>query len=295
MDIFLRWTRKNHIMQITMSSQWMKSQKTWLRLSVLIALLAGLAAWIYVSPPGLMGKLDAIGYAVCHRLDSHSLHIGGRQMPLCARCTGEFNAAAVALIFQAVVSPRRSLMPRRGILALLGAFFLAFALDGSNSYLALMRTMQPGVLGWIPALYSTDSVTRVFTGSGMGLVLGSVLYPMYNQSVWLAPISENALSWRKFGALCAIVVVMDVGILTESPLVLYPVAVLSAIGVLALLALVFSIVWIMAMRQDNAFSSGRQLWLPGAAGLTLAFVMIIGIDLVRLSMTHTWGGFPGLQ
>ena len=75
----------------------------------------GLAAWIYIAPPGLMGKLDAIGYAVCHRLDSHSLHIGALQMPLCARCTGEFNAAAMALIFQGIVSPRRSQLPKRGI------------------------------------------------------------------------------------------------------------------------------------------------------------------------------------
>ena len=66
------------------------------------------------------------------------------QMPLCARCTGEFNAAAMALIFQALVSPRHSLLPRRGILAVLAVFFLAFALDGSNSYLALMRSMEPG-------------------------------------------------------------------------------------------------------------------------------------------------------
>ena len=49
--------------------------------------------------PGLLGKLDAVGYAVCHRLDSHSLHVGSLQLPLCARCTGEFNAAAIGLIF----------------------------------------------------------------------------------------------------------------------------------------------------------------------------------------------------
>jgi uncharacterized membrane protein len=262
---------------------------------VLVGLLAGLAAWLYVAPPGLMGKLDAIGYAVCHRLDSHSLHIGGRQMPLCARCTGEFNAAAIALTFQAVVSPRRSLLPRRSILALLGIFFVAFALDGSNSYLALIRTVQPGILGWIPTLYSTDSVTRVFTGSGMGLVLGSILYPMYNQSAWRAPVSERALDWRRFAALFGIVLAFDLGILWESPIVLYPVAISSAIGVLSLLGIVFSIVWIMTMRQDNTFSAGRQLWLPAAAGLTLALVMIVGIDLLRFSVTHTWGGFPGLQ
>ena len=92
-----------------------------------------------------------------------------------------------------------------------------------------------------------------------------------------------------------IVLAVDLGILTESPFVLYPVAILSALGVLALLAIVFSIVWIMLMRQDNAISTARQLWLPAAAGVTLALVMIVGIDLARFSLTHTWGGFPGLQ
>jgi len=282
-------------MRITMLSHRGQQQQNWVRIPVLVALLFGLAAWFYVAPPGLMGKLDAIGYAVCHRLDSHSLHIGARQMPLCARCTGEFNAAAIALIFQAAVSPRHSLLPRRGIILVLIGFFLAFAVDGSNSYLALMRGMEPGALGWIPTLYSTDSVTRVFTGSGMGLVLGTVLYPMYNQSVWQAPVPEVALDWRKFAGLVGIVLVVDLGIISESPIVLYPVALLSALGVLALLAMVFSIVWLMVMRQENAFATAGQLWLPAAAGVTLALVMIIGIDLARLSLTHTWGGFPGLQ
>ncbi len=48
------------------------------------------------------------------------------------------------------------------------------------------------------------------------------------------------------------------------------------------------------MRQDNAFEHLSQLWLPALAGLTLAFVLILGIDVFRLSLTHTWGGFPGL-
>ena len=84
-------------------------------------------------------------------------------------------------------------------------------------------------------------------------------------------------------------------ILTESPYVLYPVAVLSALGVVALLCMVFSITWIMIMREDNTFERAAQLWLPALAGLTLAFVLILGIDWVRFSLTQTWGGFPGLN
>jgi len=260
-----------------------------------IAALFALSVWIYIAPPGLMGKLDGIGYAVCHRLDSHSLHIGSVQMPLCARCSGEFNAAAVALIFQGVLSGRRSRLPRRGILAVLVLFFLAFALDGSNSYLALLKNTYSGAFSGIPNLYVTNNTTRVFTGSGMGIAMGAVLFPMYNQSIWRVPADQPALDWRKFGILVGVVLLLDIGMLTESPWILYPVAILSTLGVLALLTMVFSIVWVMVMRQENFFEHGRQLWLPAVAGLTLALLLIVSIDLFRFNLTHTWTGFPGLK
>ena len=259
-----------------------------------IAALIALAGWIYIAPPGLMGKLDAVGYAVCHRLDAHSLHIGNIQMPLCARCTGEFNAACIALVFQGFVSRKRSKLPNRGILAMLILFFLAFAIDGSNSYLALMKTNYAGAFSNIPNLYITDNTARVFTGSGMGIAMASVLFPMYNQSVWRVPEEKPALAWRQFGILICIILLFDLGMLSQNAFILYPVAILSTLGVLLLLSMVFSIVWIMVMKQDNAFDHLRQLWLPALAGLTLAFLLILSIDLFRFNLTHTWGGFPGL-
>ena len=268
--------------------------QTLIKWLVPIAALFALAGWIYIAPPGLLGKLDAIGYAVCHRLDSHSLHVGGVQLPLCARCTGEFNAAAIALIFQGFVSRKRSNLPNRGILALLIVFFLAFAIDGSNSYLALMKTSYPGAFSNIPNLYLTDNTTRVFTGSGMGIAMAAILYPMYNQSIWRVPDERRALEWPQFGLLVGIVLLLDFGMLTDNPFILYPVALISSLGVLALLTMVFSIVWVMLMKQDNAFDHLHQLWLPAAAGLTLAFLLILSIDLFRFNLTHTWGGFPGL-
>ena len=268
--------------------------RTLIKWFVPIAALIALAGWIYIAPPGLMGKLDAVGYAVCHRLDSHSLHIGDIQMPLCARCTGEFNAAFIALVFQGFIGSKRSKLPNRGILAMLVLFFLAFAIDGSNSYLALMKTNYPGAFSNIPNLYITDNTARVFTGSGMGIAMASVLFPMYNQSIWRVPEEKPALGWRQFGILICIILLFNFGMLTQNAFILYPVAILSTLGVLLLLSMVFSIVWIMVMKQDNAFDHLRQLWLPAVAGLTLAFLLILSIDLFRLNLTHTWGGFPGL-
>ncbi len=268
--------------------------KSVLRWAVPVAALFALAAWFYIAPPGLLGKLDAVGYAVCHRLDSHSLHVAGQQMPLCARCTGEFNAAFVALVFQGFLSRKRSQLPNRGILAVLALFFLAFAIDGSNSYLALLKQSYAGAFTNIPNLYVTDNTMRVLTGSGMGIAMATVLYPMYNQSIWHQLDERRSLSWPQFGILVAIVLLFDLGMLSGSPLILYPVAFISTAGVLALLTMVFSIVWVMTMRQDNTFRLVRQLWLPALAGLTLAFILILGIDLFRFNLTHTWNGFPGI-
>jgi len=259
-----------------------------------IAALVALSAWIYIAPPGLMGKLDAIGYAVCHRLSSHSLFVNGIQFPLCARCTGEFNAAAIALIFQGFVGRKKSRLPNRGIIAVLIIFFLAFAIDGSNSYLALLKQSYGSAFAKIPNLYVTTNVERVFTGSGMGIAMASVLYPMYNQTIWRVPEDRPALEWLQFGLLVGIVLLFDFGALSNLDAVLYFIAILSTLGVLALLAMVFSIVWVMIMKQDNAFDHLRQLWLPAVAGLTLAFILILGIDLFRFNLTHTWTGFPGL-
>jgi hypothetical protein len=167
--------------------------------------------------------------------------------------------------------------------------------DGSNSYLALLKTTYAGAFDKIPNLYVTNNTTRLFTGSGMGIALAGILYPMFNLSIWRVPDEQRSLEWPQFGLLVGLVLIFDFAILTDSPIVLYPVAFLSALGVLALLTMVFSIVWITLMRQENGFERLRQLWLPAAAGLTLAFLLILGIDLFRFNLTHTWSGFPGLS
>jgi uncharacterized membrane protein len=259
-----------------------------------IAALLAVGAWFYIAPEGALGKLDAIGYAVCHRIDERSFQIGDRQLPLCARCTGEFYAAGVALLFQAIVSGRKSKLPSRGILAVLVMFFIAFGIDGTNSYVYLLKLTSAGALDHIPNLYTPNNILRLFTGSGMGIALGAVLFPVVNQTLWRTLDDRPALEWKQFGILTAIIAVVNLLILTDSPIVLYPIAYISALGTLSLLVTVFMILWIIIMKQDNAFESPRQLWLAFASGLTLALLLVLSIDLLRLQFTGTWNGFPGL-
>ena len=276
-------------MEQTSSQTRVTNRTRWL---VPVAALIAFAVWFYIAPPGLLGKADAIGYAVCHRIDERSFHIGERQLPLCARCTGEFYAAAISLLFFAIVSPRRSGMPGWKLGAPLLLFFLAFGIDGSNSYLYLLKSTAPGALDNIPNLYIPNNTLRLLTGSGMGIALASILYPAFNQSVWKDAVLERALDWKKLGILVGMILLIDLAVLGESEIILYPIAIISVLGVLALLVMVFSIVWIMLMRQENLFSSLGELWMPFLAGTTLAFLMLTAIDLLRLSLTGTWGAFP---
>lgn len=266
-----------------------------LRWFVPVAAVLAFAAWMYLSPEGALGKLDAIGYAVCHRIDARSFQIDERQLPLCARCTGEFYAAGAALIFQAFVSKRRSRLPSKGIIAVLVIFFLAFGIDGSNSYLYLLKQTSRGALDNIPNLYIPNNILRLFTGSGMGIALAAMLYPVVNQTLWRTLDDRPALEWRSFGMLIGLIVIVNLLILTDSLIVLFPIAYLSALGTLSLLVIVFAILWVMIMKQDNTLDQVHQLWLPLTAGLTLALLMVLSIDLVRLQLTGTWSGMPGLS
>jgi uncharacterized membrane protein len=272
-----------------------QKMQTMLRWFVPAAAILAFAAWMYLSPEGALGKLDAIGYAVCHRIDARSYQIDDRQLPLCARCTGEFYAAGAALIFQVFVSGKKSRLPSRGVIATLVFFLLAFGVDGSNSYLYLLKHTSKGALDQIPNLYTPNNILRLFTGSGMGIALAAVLYPVVNQTLWRTLDDRPALEWKTLAGLIGVLIAINLLILTDSQVVLYPIAYLSALGTLSLLVIVFAILWIMIMRQDNTFEHPRELWLPLLSGFTLAMLMILSIDLFRLQLTGTWGGFPGIS
>lgn len=292
MEPFLHIVVYPHIMSLMEQTS---TRTHWSRLTrwlVPAAALIAFGIWFAVTPPGLLGKADSIGYAVCHRIDERSFHLGDRQLPLCARCTGEFYAAAITLIFLSIVSPRRSGMPGWKLGIPLMLFLLIFAIDGANSYLYLLKTMAGGTMDTIPNLYIPNNTLRLFTGSFMGIALASILYPAFNQSVWVHPNPERALDWKKLGILLAIIILVDLAILTEAPYVLLPIAILSVLGVLSLLIIVFSLAWMLIMHTENNYTSLREMWMPFLAGTTLALLMITVIDLLRFKLTGTWGGFP---
>jgi uncharacterized membrane protein len=264
-------------------SQYWQGWTTALRFILITASLLLLFVWLAETPPGLLGKADAVGYAICHRIEDRSFSIDGRQFPLCARCTGMYLGALLGMVY---LKARGKIggTPSLKVMLVLGGFFAAFAIDGVNSYLQLFPT-GPGV-------YEPQNWLRLATGTGVGLGMAAMLVPVFNQTVWQQFDPQPALKqWRQLGLLVAMAVLLNLAVLTENPFVLYPLALLGALSVMMILTLVYTVVWTMIARRENRFTSYRSLWVLLLAGFTTALAQIAIIDAGRYWLTGTWSGF----
>ena len=257
--------------------------KAW-RCAVLLAAGLLLFGWLMNTPSGLLGKADAIGYAVCHRIDTRSFHLGERPISLCARCSGMYLGAMLGLLYQVRIAPRRAGVPSKKILAVLAMLVLAFGIDGGNSYITLIRGTG--------LLYEPNNTLRLLTGTGMGFVMAAALFPAFNQTVWQRISPHPALSsLRQLGVLFALGLGVDLLVLSENPLLLYPLALISAGGVMVILTMVYSMVWLMLFRAENRIERARELLFPLIGGFVLALLQIALIDIGRYILTGTWEGF----
>ncbi len=98
---------------------------------------------------------------------------------------GMYLGAVTGLVFQSIIGWKRMKIPHWSIIALLAVFAAAFGIDGSNSYLYLLKQVSPGILPNIPNLYVPNNTLRLLTGSGMGLGMGVMLFPAFNQTIWI--------------------------------------------------------------------------------------------------------------
>jgi len=258
----------------------------------LIALLALLAttAFLIAMPGGLLGAADMIAYGVCHRIASHSLTIGGRQLPLCARCTGTFSGALTGLLGQALVLRRgkASRFPPTAIIVLTALFIATMAADGLNSYISLIPN--------VPYLYEPRNWLRLLTGSLNGLAMSTLIYPIFNATLWLAPTQERTIrDMRDLTILLILGLAVAVIILTGWPQLLYPIALTSVAGILVLLTAINTMIFTMIIQRENVIENWRQAIVPVLAGLTISLFQIGVIDLLRFALTGTLNGIPTLS
>jgi len=242
-------------------------------------LLAGVAAlaitllWLANTPAGLLGKADAVGYAVCHRIPAHGFFLGERAFPMCARCSGMFLGALATQAYYLLRKPRAGLYPPGMVLAALALFFLFWAGDGMNSFLSGLPT---------PAnLYPPSNTLRAVSGALMGITLTTMVYPAFVQTAWVDWRTVRCLNgWGDLLPLVGVLALIVLGLHSGTPLLLYPLALLSAVGVLSTLTMAYTMLLTVLLRQEGHRSWGGVAPLL-LLGFTCAMLQVALLDWLR--------------
>ncbi len=255
----------------------------------LVLISAALLAFVALTPPEVLEKVGIVGAVVCHRIPSHSFFIHGHQTVLCQRCTGTFTAALTGILVQLGIwrRHRRQGFPRWGIIALLLLFVAVWGFDGLNSYFTLLPAQRP-------LLYPPQPWLRLLTGTLVGLGMSLILVPAFNMTLWRDGEAQPVVNWREFGLLLLIVLAQAALIYTRVGILLYPLALYSALAVLVQLGLLGSMIVVLALGYDNRFSSWREAWPVLVWGLLVALVLMGAILTLRYFSTGTFQGVPGL-
>ncbi|HAE85271.1 MAG TPA: hypothetical protein DCG78_02020 [Anaerolineaceae bacterium] len=250
-----------------------KSDRAWTwGLSAALVVLA--AVFFALTPPGLWNKLLAVGSAVCHQDPAHSFYVFGRQMPLCARCTGMYLGALLSLALHFRQGKLGGIPPRK-VLIPLGLLFLLFALDGLNSLASSLGT------SW--NFYQTTNLTRLVTGTGAGLVIGAVLAPLFNQTAWAGWVKASALpNGKKLAVLLAAAAVIILVVYAGPQALRYPAAILSVLGVLVVLCLAYTTLALIILKRENIANSLRDLLLPLLVGLLAGSLQVAVFTFLRV-------------
>lgn len=248
-----------------------------------VAALVILLFYLLAPPHSLLDKADRAAYAVCHRIPARSFAFAGRPLPLCARCSGTYLGAVAGLIALTACGRRRaSRLPVPAILAVLGVFLLAWAIDGFNSFLTLI----PG----LPYLYEPSNLLRLVTGTLEGLALAALLLPLANLTLWADPDPRRSIgSWRDLWWLLVAAAAVIALVSSAWPPLLYPLAILSELAILGLVGLVNTMFVLMLMRREGKAMRTREALLPLLLGLALAAVELTAIGLARAALTERLG------
>jgi uncharacterized membrane protein len=224
--------------------------------------------------------LSLFGAGVCGQIPSHSFIIGGRQLPLCARCTGTYLGALLGFLGLAALRRwRASGLPPSEVLASLVGFIVLWGIDGLNSFLALFPNA--------PHLYEPHNLLRLITGILNGLALSIIVYPVFNFLLWKESNTERVIrNFYELGYLLIPAALLAWIVQTQATFLLYPVATLSILGVLAMLTLINTMIVLIVTRRESKAESWHDAFFPLLLGMLATFLELGTLGLLHFALTQ---------
>ena len=217
----------------------------------------------------LLSILWAIAFGICPQRPSHSLFLGGQQMPIEARMAGIFGGFVIgAVYFWALGRGRAMRLPGRAMTITLIGFIALMGVDGINALLFDLR---------LPHLYAPNLLLRLGTGLLTGLAFAGFVVPAFNATVWASGPDISPLSNVRYllGGLLLEALYFAVAISGVS-IFLYPMSLMAVLGIPILLGTIGSIViaTLRVSRRENCATRAADLIPLVLGGLAVAAIML---------------------
>ena len=248
-----------------------KSMPTWMVGILTLLYLCLLAALVFLPGGSLLERLRWLDSGICAQLPTHSFAPGGQLLPLCARNTGIYLGFVLTLITLVLAGRGRAQrLPSRSLLVLLIAGIVALAIDGFNSFLLDLGLFH---------LYQPHNLLRLLTGLLTGLALATLILPVLNRLIWCFYDEQRTVtSWPDLLRFIPALILAFFAVASISSRLLYPIALLSTLGLVTMLSSINLIVLITLSRREQDFTWYREL-LPF---FSFAFLCAIG-ELLALA------------
>jgi uncharacterized membrane protein len=276
-----------------MATGFQPGNRRWFLLAVLsgaflLMLFYTLTDGAHIDHDPLLTAGDWGGYALCHRITERSFSINGRQFPFCARCTGMYLGAALAIaVFFLAGRTKWVLLPSKWLFFALLGLILLMGIDGLNSYSHFFPNA--------PHLYEPKNWLRLATGMGAGLTLGTIVFAALAQSLWREPRYSPLIgNFRELAGLVLLGLVAVFLVLTNRPVLLYLLALVSSGGLLFVVTALNTAVLTIFLRKDGQAKRWSDAIGLLLVGMILAILELGAISIMRWNITGTMTGFPGI-
>lgn len=255
---------------------------SWLTGAMVACYLVLLALLLFLPGASLLDRLRWLDSGICAQMSTHSFYPGGQQLPLCARNTGIYTSFFLTLITLYITGRGRSQrFPPWPIMAVLIICVVALVIDGSNSLALDLH---------FPHLYQPHNLLRLATGLLTGLALAAFGLPMTNRLLWCEYNEQHSIpSWHILGCFVLLLTLCFLAIASQTPLILYPVALISSAGVFTLISIINLITVVAVCQRDETFMHYRQLIPFVTLALLLALGELSALAQLKLLLLHTLG------
>ena len=243
-------------------------------------------ALFFAAPWSFEHKAHAALHGLCAQRPSHSFSFDGRFLPFDGRMTGIYGGFLATSVYLAVRGRYRSFrLPTIPVLAILGLFVAALAVDGTNALLVDLRLWHP---------YEPDNRLRLATGLGTGIALAVLVCFVLSTSLWrrgrwdVAPVRGV----RELPLLVAVQAPLAVAFLSGAGWLYVPLSLLLLTAAVLVVGALMLIPVVLFRYGDRAFNGVGQLQNPATAALVLAVAVMAGISAGRFLLERVTNAPP---